>query len=97
MAHNVVFNEESQLSYRPSPTLAQKQGSIVGLMYRLGVAKTEKDANVVMAGIIVVCLIVSATMFAFIQPHPSPTQQAELQRDLERMNSQVSASAGQSR
>lgn len=96
MSNNVTFNEESQITYRPSYAATQKQSSIVGLMYKLGVAKTEKDANVVMAGIILVCVIVTGTMFAFVQPHPNAEQQAALQRDLERMNAQASASAGQS-
>lgn len=91
MSHNVVFNDEPQYTYRASADLPQKKGSIIGLMYKLGVAKTEKDANVVLSGIILVCFIVSATMFVFVQPHPDLARQAALQHDLDRMNTQLQA------
>lgn len=94
MSNNVTFNDEPQYTYRASARQGQKEGSIIGLMYTLGLAKTQKDANVVLGGIIVVCLIVTATMFVFVQPHADPAREAQLQHDFERMQqSQVSASA----
>ena len=82
---NVSFSEEPQYARREA-VADGKQGSIIGLMYKLGIASTQKDANVVMGGIIVVCILVSATMFVLVQPHPRAIDQAQLQRDLARMH-----------
>lgn len=94
MSNNVTFNDEPQYTYRASARPGQKEGSIIGLMYTLGLAKTQKDANMVLGGVIVVCLIVTATMFVFAQPRTDPNREAQLQRDFVRMQqSQASASA----
>jgi hypothetical protein len=90
---NVSFDEEPQYASRATALQSTNQGSIIGLMYRLGLAKTEKDANVVMGTVIVVCLIVTATMFVFVQPHQSTAQAEALQRDAQRMSAQMQAQA----
>ncbi|HWU24329.1 MAG TPA: hypothetical protein VN086_01075 [Candidatus Paceibacterota bacterium] len=93
MPNNVTFNDEPQYTYRASARSDKKEGSIIGLMYTLGLAKTKKDANMVLGGVIVVCLIVTATMFVFAQPRTDPNREAQLQRDFERMQTQASASS----
>lgn len=80
---DVTFDEEPQYT-RSHPQESTKEGSIIGLMYRLGLAKTKKDANVVMGGIVAVCVVVSATMFLFVQPHEDPARAAALQADVQR-------------
>lgn len=59
-------------------------------MYKLGIAKTRNDANIIMGGLILVCIIVSATMLVFVQPHADPSQAALIQQDLARMQAQQS-------
>lgn len=94
MPNNVIFNDEPQYAYRASANSSKKEGSIIGLIYKLGLAKTKKDANMVLGGVIVVCLIVTATLFVFSQPHVDPNREAQLQRDYERMqHSQASVSS----
>lgn len=81
---NVTFDDEPQ--YTSARAKTARQGSIMGLMFRLGVAKTQRDATVVLSGVIVACLVVSATMFVMVQPHPRQVDQAQLQRDIARMH-----------
>lgn len=83
----VTFNEEPQYA-RSRPQEAIQTGSIIGLMYKLGLAKTKNDANLVMGGIIVVCLVLSATMFVFVQPHTDSAQAQQLQQDAARFQAQ---------
>lgn len=82
---NVMFDEEPRYT-RTGGAEQAKEGSIIGLMYRLGIVRTRKDANIVMGGIIAVCLVVSATLFMFVQPHQDPAKAAELQKDVAHMN-----------
>lgn len=88
---NVTFDEEPQYQ-RSRPQENVEAGSIIGLMYKLGIAKTKNDANLVMGGVIVVCLVISATMFVFVQPHTSPAQAQQLAQDVERMQAQQAQS-----
>lgn len=85
----VTFNEEPR--FARTRTAESRQGSIVGLMYKLGVAKTQKDATMVLGGVIAACVIVSATMLVFVQPHTDAARQAQLERDLILMNAQIQA------
>ena len=81
---DVTFDEPQYARSRPQE--AAQTGSLIGLMYKLGIAKTKTDANLVMGGIIVVCLVLSATMFIFVQPHEDSAKAAALQHDVEAMN-----------
>ena len=63
----------------------QRGGSVLGLMYKLGVAKTQKDATVILSGIIVACIVVSATLVVMMQPHSHPQSQQQLAQDVARM------------
>lgn len=84
---DVTFNEEPHYARR-SPEEATP-GSIIGFMYKLGIAKTKGDANMIMGGVILVCAVVSATLLVFMQPHTDPQQAAALQHDVELMNAQT--------
>lgn len=85
---DVTFDEPQYVRSRPQGS--EQTGSIIGLMYKLGIAKTKNDANLVMGGIIVVCLVLSATMFVFVQPHTNPVQAQQLQQDVARLQAQQS-------
>lgn len=87
----VTFDEDRPY-VRSRPQEGSRAGSIIGLMYRLGVAKTRTDANLVMGGVIAVCLVLSATMFVFVQPHTNAAQAAQLQQDVARLNAQQAKS-----
>ena len=83
---NVTFDEEPQYApMRSASVSAAKQGSITKLMFKLGLAKTEKDASVVMVSIVVVCVILSGTVLVVLQPHAHAVDQAKFQADLARM------------
>lgn len=85
---NVTFDEPEYSRTRPLED--PQAGSIIGLMYKLGIAKTKNDANLVMGGIILVCFVLSATMFVFVQPHTDQAQAQHLQQDVARLQAQQS-------
>jgi len=69
---DVSFNEEPEVTRRYASS-SQKQGGIAGLVIRMGLAKNESQANVVMISIAVVAIVI---MIFIWMPHgskPKPT------------------------
>lgn len=59
---DVTFNEEQTLTHRYAPT-SSKKGGVIGLVMRLGLAKTEGQANMVMVAIIIVAVVIMAIIW----------------------------------
>jgi hypothetical protein len=58
---DVQFSEEQSLM-RSSPAV-QESGGLLDLPIKLGVARTQKDAVVVLIGIVAVCIVVAGFSF----------------------------------
>lgn len=53
---NVQFENEDFIQFR-NPFDRPRKG-LVGLLIKLGIAKDEKEANVVLIGVIIACLVI---------------------------------------
>lgn len=61
---DVIFEEEQEGVSRPVPVSAQPS-AIIKIVYKLGLAKTQKSAEYVLIGVIIVCVVLSIGLLFF--------------------------------
>ena len=61
---DVIFEEEQDGVRRPIPASA-KPSTIVKIVYKLGLAKTQKEAEYVLLTTIIVCVVLSIGLLYF--------------------------------
>ncbi len=93
MANGVSFDKEPTYSIRSSNGSSLKgAGFITTLVVKLGLAKTEKEATIVLVVFAIICVILSIIAFIAIQPRPHPLSKQQLEADMARMRGTTNTS-----
>jgi hypothetical protein len=72
---DVIFEEDQDTAARPLPVSSQPS-ALVKIVYKLGLAKTQKGAEYVLIGTIIVCIILMIMFLTFGGVFQTPGPQA---------------------
>lgn len=71
---DVQFEDETPQSYATFYTYQRVKGGLMGLVMRLGFAEEEKQAEHVLIGIILTCIIISTAVIFLVNRGPEGKQ-----------------------
>ncbi len=85
MDNDVSFDDDAVYDTAPYQSASKKIGGILGFVINVGIAKSAKEATIVLCVVIAVCIALTVVVYVAVQPHPHPLSPEQFELDLARM------------
>jgi hypothetical protein len=83
----VSFDDDPMYSASPAYSLPKAKTSLItGLVVKAGIARTEKEANIILIVLIIACIFLTVVVYIAVEPHAHPVSPAQFKQDLDRMH-----------